>query len=113
MLGAIAILSAACARGDREVRLQRLEVQHRALVAQLDALQARLLVDRERVRFWAELRERRETVVATTCGAEEKPEVGLAVRLDPPAGLGRRLGGQRPARLASFQPPGKPPASNP
>jgi hypothetical protein len=112
MLAAIVALSAACARGDREVRLQRLELQRRALDAQLDGLQARLLVDRERVRFWAELRERRESVVATTCGGEEQADVGLAVRFDPPAILGHPAGA-RPARLASIQPPGNPPDPTP
>jgi hypothetical protein len=108
----VAVLSAACARGDREVRLQRLEVQRRGLVAQLDGLQARLLVDRERVGFWEELRERRQTVVATTCGAEEQSEPALAVRLDPPAVLGRPRG-PRPARLAAALPPGGAPDPTP
>jgi len=57
--------------GDREVRRQRLEADHRALVAKLDDLQARLMVDAERVRFWEEMRDRHQSVSAVACTSQE------------------------------------------
>jgi hypothetical protein len=72
---------AACAgspAGDREVRLARLQVEHQALIAQIDDLQARLLVDAERVRFWEQMRDRHESVSAIACTSNEAHAIAMA-----------------------------------
>lgn len=96
--------AAACRIGppaDREVRLARLAAEQRQLVEQLDDLQARLIVDRQRVRFWQEMRERHESISAIACTSQEAHAVAMAERLLPPDQAradGRRLR----ARVASM-----------
>ena len=96
---------AACAvapESDREVRLQRLEADHRALVAQLDDLQARLLVDGERVRFWEELRGKHESVSAIACTSQDAHAIAMAEYLEHEQALGL-AGPKREARVASVR----------
>lgn len=67
---------------DREVRRERLEADHRALISQLEDLQARLLVDAERVRFWEEMRARHQSVSALACTSQEAHAVAMAEFLE-------------------------------
>ena len=81
---AVVLACAACSAwpgADRQVRLLRLEADQRALLAQLDDLQARLLVDAERVRFWEELRTRHENVSAIACTSQEAQAVAMVENL--------------------------------
>ncbi len=98
---------AACAvhpAGDREVRRERLEAEHRALVAQLDDLQARLLVDGERVRFWEEMRDRHESVSAIACTSQESHAVAMAEYLQHEQSVGGRPAApRRQARVAAVR----------
>ena len=58
----LAVLAAlACAPKDREIRLERLAAERRALDRTFDHLEERLVVNQARVRFWDEMRERRES----------------------------------------------------
>ena len=66
---------------NRDVRIARLDAEHRALMNDLDALQARLLVAGERVRFWQEMRERHESVSAVACTSQEAHAVAMAEHL--------------------------------
>lgn len=94
---------AACRIGppaDREARLARLAAEQRQLMDSLDDLQARLIVDRQRVRFWQEMRERHASISAIACTSQEAHAVAMAERLLPPDQArpdGRRLR----ARVAS------------
>ena len=95
--------SAACvpSKNDREVRLERLQGEHRALQAQLEDLQARLLVGRERVRFWEEMRDRHASVSAIACTSQEAHAAAMALSLEQEresATLDQRL---RQARVAA------------
>ncbi len=98
---------AACAPhvgGDREVRLQRLEADHKALLAQLDDLQARLLVDGERVRFWEEMRDRHESVSAIACTSQDAHAMAMAAYLQHEQELAQAPGkAKRQARVASLR----------
>lgn len=100
------VVATACTRNDLEVRLKRLEVQQRGLVQQLDGLQARLLVDRERVNFWIETRERRERTTALACEGEGIAEPGAVGQLVPSAAAQHALPSTSTARLAVLQKPG-------
>ncbi|HVO20602.1 MAG TPA: hypothetical protein VMU15_15185 [Anaeromyxobacter sp.] len=51
-----ALACGACAPRDREVRLARIRSEAGALEERLEALQARLLADQARVRYWEERR---------------------------------------------------------
>jgi hypothetical protein len=68
---------------DREVRLARLAAEQRQLMDKLEDLQARLLVNRQRVRFWQEMQERHESVSAIACSSQETHAVAMAERLLP------------------------------
>jgi hypothetical protein len=84
ILFAVVLACAACgtpSSGEREVRRQRLESEHRALIAELDALQARLLVDRGRVAFWEEIHVRHQGVSAVACNSQETHAVAMAEEL--------------------------------
>ena len=102
------LVCAACAvqpGSDREVRRERLASEHRALVARLDELQARLLVDAERVRFWEQMRDRHESVSAIACTSQEAHAVAMAEsreRLEAADPLTSPT--RRQARLASLRP---------
>jgi len=78
-----AALCAACAPRDTEVRRQRLAVQERALLASLDDLQARLLVDGALVRGWKDLAARHESISAIACTSQEAHATEMAERLLP------------------------------
>jgi hypothetical protein len=78
-----ALACAACAPRDAEVRRQRLAVQERALLASLDDLQARLLVDRALVAQWEDLAARHETISAIACSSQEAHATEMAERLMP------------------------------
>ncbi len=107
MLTAI-LVCAACAvqpGSDREVRRERLASEHRALVARLDELQARLLVDAERVRFWEQMRDRHASVSAIACMSQDAHAVAMAesmARLQ--AADARNSSPRRQARVASLRP---------
>jgi hypothetical protein len=74
---------AACAPSDAAVRRERLAVQERALLASLDDLQARLLVDRALVAQWKDLAARHESVSAIACTSQEAHATEMAERLMP------------------------------
>ncbi len=110
---AVAAAAAACTgpkTADREVRLARLAAQRAALLDSLEDLQARLIVDRERVRFWQEMQQRHESISAIACTSLEAPAVAMVERLLPPGRPGPELGSRVRARVASVHPgPGSPP----
>lgn len=90
--------------GEREVRLQRLEADHRALVAQLDDLQARLLVNGERVRFWEGMRDRHQSVSAIACTSQEAHATAMAEYLEREQPASRHPSTpRREARVASVR----------
>lgn len=102
------LVCAACAAPppkDREVRLERLEADHRALITQLDDLQARLLVDAERVRFWEDMRGRHESVSAIACTSQEAHAIAMAQYLERAPDAVRRTAAPklRQARVASVR----------
>ena len=106
ILGIALAATAACVgtKGDREVRLERLAGEHRALQAQLEDLQARLIVDRERVRFWEEMRDRHASVSAIACTSQDAHAAAMALSLEEErereaALVGRRRGGARVAAV--------------
>jgi hypothetical protein len=78
---AAALCAAGCAPRDAEVRRQRLATERRQLEASLDELQARLLVNQARVRFWREMRDRHESVSAIACASMEAHAEDMARRL--------------------------------
>jgi hypothetical protein len=82
---AAALLTASCAPPDAEVRLARLEAEHRNLEATFDSLEDRLLVNQARVRFWREMRDRHESVTAIACASLEEHAYEMA-RHDLPGG---------------------------
>lgn len=100
------LVCAACAvqpESDRAVRRERLDSEHRALVAQIDELQARLLVDAERVRFWEQMRDRHETVSAIACTSQEAHAVAMAESAARLEGADPRTAPpRRQARVASL-----------
>jgi hypothetical protein len=65
MMAAMAI--AGCARGEDEARRDRLALERGRLEAQLDVLEARLVVGQARVRLWRELRARHGEVSQVAC----------------------------------------------
>ncbi len=99
----------ACVAGparDREVRHQRLEADHRALLAQLDDLQARLIVDAERVRFWEEMRDRHQSVSAIACTSQEAHAMAMAEYLEHEQTVTRHPPApRRQARVAAARQP--------
>jgi hypothetical protein len=109
----LALVAIACAPKsppDREVRLGRLEAEHRALMGQLDDLQARLLVDSERVRFWEEMKGRHESVSAISCASQDSHAKEMAEHLMPEpqrAGAATKVR----ARVASVRAAPTPPAA--
>ena len=78
-----AVACAACAPRDAEVRRQRLAVQERALLASLEELQARLLVDRAMVAQWRDLAARHQDISAVACSSQEAHATEMAERLLP------------------------------
>ncbi len=77
----LAIVAAACApraAADRELRLKRLASERQAMMEQLEDLQARLLVDAQRVRFWEEMRDRHESVSAIAVVNLERHAAAIA-----------------------------------
>ena len=86
---------------DRDVRLGRLTAEHRALMNDLDDLQARLIVTGERVRFWEEMRTRHESVSAIACTSQEAHAVAMAEHLL----LERRPAARVRARVATARGP--------
>lgn len=105
----VAVAVGACAptASDREVRLGRLAAEHRALMNDLEVVQARLLVAGERVRFWEEMRARHQSVSAIACTAQEAHAVAMAENLL----LDRRPATRVRGRVASARPgPTPPPA---
>ena len=82
----LAIAATACTAAppaDREVRLARLAAEHRLLMEKLDDLQARLIVDGQRVRFWEEMQHRHESISAIACSSQETHAIAMAERLLP------------------------------
>ncbi len=79
-----AVLALACAPKDREIRLQRLAAERRALDATFDHLEDRLVVNQARVRFWQEMRERHESVSAIACAVQDEHADEMATRRLPP-----------------------------
>jgi hypothetical protein len=104
---AIAVVAcAACGPGDREVRLRRDESEHKALMVRLEELQARLLADQARVRYWTEMRERHASTSAIACSTLESHALAMAQRLRPdePDAESARAPATRRARVASLRP---------
>lgn len=98
------VACAAAPAGDRDVRLQRIEADHRALMAQLDDLQARLLVDGERVRFWEEMRNRHQSVSAIACTSQEAHAIAMAEYLEHhPTASRQPQAPRRQARVAAVR----------
>ncbi|MGC3999732.1 MAG: hypothetical protein QM767_20710 [Anaeromyxobacter sp.] len=83
------LLAAACAPRDAEIRRARLALEQRNLEASLDDLQARLLVNQARVRFWNEMRDRHESVSAIACTSQEAHAEDMAHHAVPPERGGR------------------------
>ena len=105
ILGIALACSAACAgsTGDREVRLERLSSENRALLAQLEDLQARLIVDQERVRFWEEMRDRHASVSAIACASQDAHSTGMARSFEQQGEGDRPDLRPRPARVAALR----------
>ncbi len=105
VLAAMVACAACAARpaDDREVRRQRLEADHRALVAQLEDLQARLIVDAERVRFWQEMRDRHQSVSAIACTSQEAHAIAMAEYLEHEQTVSRHPTPRRQARVAAVR----------
>lgn len=84
LLAALALL-AACGRTarDLEVRRARLAAEQRDLVATLEHLEDRLLVNQARVRFWREMRDRHDGVTAVACASQEQHAEEMARHLAP------------------------------
>jgi hypothetical protein len=81
----LAVLAAlACGPKDREVRLERLAAERRALDKTFDHLEDRLVVNQARVRFWNEMRERHESVSAIACAVQGEHADAMASRALPP-----------------------------
>ncbi len=78
------LLALACAPKDREIRLQRLAAERRALDATFDHLEDRLIVNQARVRFWQEMRERHESVSAIACAVQDEHADEMALHRLPP-----------------------------
>jgi hypothetical protein len=95
-----AALCAACAPRDAQVRRERLAAEQRALLASLDDLQARLLVNRAIVAQWKDLAARHESVSAIACTSQEVHATEMAQRLLPAEVKDRAL---RAARAAQQQ----------
>jgi hypothetical protein len=74
----------ACAPPDREIRLERLAAERRAIEATFDHLEERLTVNQARVRFWQEMKERHESVSAIACVVQDEHLQDMAARLLPP-----------------------------
>jgi hypothetical protein len=81
---AAAVAALACAPSDREIRLERLAAERRAIEATFDHLEDRLTVNQARVRFWQEMRERHESVSAIACVVQDEHLQQMAARLAPP-----------------------------
>ncbi len=79
-----AVVALACAPKDREVRLERLDAQRRALDLTFDRLEDRLITNQARVRFWREMRERHESVSAIACAVQDEHAEEMATRRLPP-----------------------------
>lgn len=74
----------ACGPKDREIRLERLSAERRALDMTFDHLEDRLVVNQARVRFWQEMRDRHESVSAIACAVQDEHAVEMASRALPP-----------------------------
>ncbi len=84
LLLAVAVIACRAApAADREVRLARLAAERRQLMDRLEDLQARLIVDRQRVRFWEEMQERHQSISAIACTSQEAHAVAMAEHLLP------------------------------
>ncbi len=65
---ALLLAASACRRSEFVEQIRRqAEVDRREFDERLDALEARLLMDQARVRFWRELKERHQVVSAIAC----------------------------------------------
>ncbi len=80
-----AVLALACAPKDREIRLERLAAERRALEKTFDHLEDRLVVNQARVRFWTEMRERHESVSAIACAVQDEHADAMALHALPPS----------------------------
>ena len=103
LLAALALL-AACGRTarDLEVRRARLAAEQRDLVATLEHLEDRLLVNQARVRFWREMRDRHDGVTAVACASQEQHAEEMARHLAPlPTRVEARRARSVRARVAS------------
>jgi hypothetical protein len=104
-----AVACAACTPRDAEVRRRRLAVQERALVASLEDLQVRLLVDRAMVAQWKDLADRHQNISAVACTSQEAHATEMAERLlpaeieDRAVRAGRLLREAGQARVSAFR----------
>lgn len=103
---AVVVACAACAGPppDRETRLERLAREERALVGQLEDLQARLLVGSARVRFWEEMRERHQSVSAIACTSQDAHAAAMAHYFEQEQQKVARAPRLRQARVAALRP---------
>jgi hypothetical protein len=86
VLAVLAALSTlGCAPKDREIRLERLAAERRALDKTFDHLEDRLVVNQARVRFWNEMRERHESVAAIACAVQDEHADEMASHALPAA----------------------------
>ncbi len=74
----------ACAPKDRDIRLERLAAERRALDRTFDRLEDRLVANQARVRFWEEMRDRHESVSAIACAVQDEHAQEMALRALPP-----------------------------
>lgn len=96
-----AVLALACAPKDRDIRLERLAAERRALEKTFDHLEDRLVVNQARVRFWSEMRERHESVSAIACVVQDEHADAMALHALPPTrSLARTRVAAAPASLA-------------
>ncbi len=79
-----AVAALACAPKDRDIRLQRLAAERRALDATFDRLEDRLVENQARVAFWQEMRDRHESVSAIACAVQDEHAEQMAARALPP-----------------------------
>jgi hypothetical protein len=84
VLAVAALAATACGPRDREIRLERLAAERRALDTTFDHLEDRLVANGARVRFWQEMRERHESVSAIACSVQEEHAQEMAAHALPP-----------------------------
>lgn len=106
--GMLLLVATGCG-GAREVEAKRAQLlaERRNLENTLDDLQARLLVNQARVRFWNEMRDRHESISAVACSSMEGHANDIARLLE---GRTEKRYGLRRVAQRNPEPP-RPPAA--